>query len=132
VKVDVLDNDGWTPLHWAACNGHLEVAKLLVANGAAVGAQAYSGQTPLHVAAECGHIDVARFLVANGAPVNDKNADGDTPVHCAAWGGNLEVIKFLLGEAGAFYDAKDGLGRTALDIARLINSTGIIEFLSSE
>ena len=31
--VNTKNNEGNTPLHWAALNGHLEVVKLLVENG---------------------------------------------------------------------------------------------------
>jgi len=28
------DNDGWTPLHWAAQDGHVEIVKILLERGA--------------------------------------------------------------------------------------------------
>jgi ankyrin repeat protein len=39
--------DGWTPLHWAAHKGYLEVAKILLARGADVNAKDKDGKTPL-------------------------------------------------------------------------------------
>ncbi|KAJ3115798.1 hypothetical protein HDU96_011076 [Phlyctochytrium bullatum] len=36
--VNLKDRRGWTPLHWAASEGHLEAAKLLIAHGASVSA----------------------------------------------------------------------------------------------
>jgi ankyrin repeat protein len=45
------DRDDMTPLHWAVQEGHKDVTKLLLANGADVNAKAVEVQTPLHVAA---------------------------------------------------------------------------------
>ena len=39
------DTNGTTPLHWAAINGHKDVASLLLANKAAVNAKDNSGNT---------------------------------------------------------------------------------------
>ena len=38
---------GMTPLHWVALKGHIEVAELLIANGADVNAKRDGGITPL-------------------------------------------------------------------------------------
>lgn len=43
-----LDND--TPLHDAAVNGHVKIAKLLVERGADINAKNSKGKTPLDVA----------------------------------------------------------------------------------
>ncbi|MEM1598857.1 MAG: ankyrin repeat domain-containing protein, partial [Pyrobaculum sp.] len=37
-SVNIKDARGWTPLHWAAWAGHVEIAKLLLENGADVDA----------------------------------------------------------------------------------------------
>ena len=71
-NVNARDIDGWTPLHQAAENGHVEMARLLVSElGADVNARDCSGWTPLHLAAENGHVEMARLLVSEfGAEVN--------------------------------------------------------------
>ena len=78
------DNDGTTPLHYAAFNGHKDVAELLLANKADVNAKDNNGATPLHAAAFNGHKDVAELLLANKAEVNAKDNNGETPLHAAA------------------------------------------------
>ncbi|EON99373.1 putative glycerophosphodiester phosphodiesterase gde1 protein [Phaeoacremonium minimum UCRPA7] len=58
----------WTPLHIAAVDGYLSVAKLLVEAGADVDKVDSSGWTAKEHAALRGHMDIARFLASNSAP----------------------------------------------------------------
>jgi hypothetical protein len=64
--VSSKDNDGRTPLHRAAANGHKDVAELLLANKAELNAKDNNGFTPLHRAAANGHKDVAEVLRKHG------------------------------------------------------------------
>ena len=58
---------GTTPLSWAAHNGHTEVAKLLIENGAEVDVRRNDGQTPLSLVVYKGHAEVAKLLRQHGA-----------------------------------------------------------------
>lgn len=54
-NVDARDPDsGWTALHFAARQGKLEAAKVLIENKAFVGVRGPDGRTPLHLAAGWG------------------------------------------------------------------------------
>jgi ankyrin repeat protein len=55
-EVDAKDTDGWTPLHSAAANGHLDVVEFLVERQAEVNAKNKDRATPLHLAALNGHL----------------------------------------------------------------------------
>jgi len=66
------DNNGNTPLHWAAHGGHRSVAEFLMANKAEVNAQNELGLTSLHLAVQEGHKDVVELLLARKADVNAK------------------------------------------------------------
>lgn len=55
--------DGTTPLHLAALQGHPPMIVLLLANGASVNAEDVDGQTPLFVAAAAGHADAVQALL---------------------------------------------------------------------
>ena len=61
---------GWTPLHYAAGEGHKEIAELLIAKGADVNVKVASGAkqglTPLDAANERNHPETAALLRKHG------------------------------------------------------------------
>ena len=65
--VNRAESDGWTPLLFAANNGHLDVVGLLLEAGASVGARAERGVTALKVAREGGFEEVVELLQGHGA-----------------------------------------------------------------
>lgn len=53
--VNTPDNAGYTPLHYAARKGYINICKTLLQNGAQIDAKTKSGlATPLHKAAAAG------------------------------------------------------------------------------
>ena len=86
---------GYTPLLFAARQGHLESARLLVAAGADVNAAAPMGTSTLVVAALSGHGALAAFLLEKGADPNAADA-GYTALHAAVLRGDLELVKVLM------------------------------------
>ncbi|CAG9854893.1 unnamed protein product [Phyllotreta striolata] len=80
--VDEKKDDGYTALHLAALNNHVEVAEQLVLNGKAnMDLQNVNLQTALHLAVERQHTQIVRLLVREGANLNIADKDGDTPLH---------------------------------------------------
>ncbi len=73
-----------TPLHVAAEEGNLKVAKFLLINEADVMAKDKHGSEPLHLAAHRGHPELIELFIKKGALVNNRNDRGDTPLHYAA------------------------------------------------
>ena len=70
---------GFTPLQFAAAEGHKEIAELLIAKSADVNAKGDIGDTPLHNAAFWGHKEIAEILIAEGAD------DSCRSYPCTSW-----------------------------------------------
>lgn len=80
--VDEKKDDGYTALHLAALNNHVEVAELLVHQGRVnMDLQNVNLQTPLHLAVERQHAHIVRLLVREGCNLNIPDKDGDSPLH---------------------------------------------------
>ena len=94
--VDEKKDDGYTALHLAALNNHVEVAELLVRPGRAnMDLQNVNLQTALHLAVERQHTQIVRLLVREGCDLNVTDKDGDTPLHEALRHHTLSQIRQL-------------------------------------
>ena len=111
VDINAKNKDGETALMLASSEGHLEMVKLLVENGA-------DYTNALRLASREGHLEIVKLLIENGANINAKDNDGETALMGASYNGHLEVVKYLI-ENGADVNIKDNYyGITALDFAR--------------
>jgi hypothetical protein len=110
---------GRTPLHWAAYNGHVEITRLLLQNGADVNVRSYGGYTPLHWAAYQGNVDILHLLVENGADLEALNDEGWRVLHHAAYFGHLPFIQELISRYHVDINARVNVCTTALTLARL-------------
>ncbi|CAG9793728.1 unnamed protein product [Diatraea saccharalis] len=82
--VNIRDNAGWMPLHEACIHGHVEIANILINNGANIndrGGSNCDGITPLYDAASNGHFDVVQLLLEKGALPSLKTDFGETPLN---------------------------------------------------
>jgi ankyrin repeat protein len=84
-SVNAYAYDGWTPLHLAAFFGHIDAARLLLAEGADVMSVSRNGMknTPLHAATAGRHGDVGLLLLEHGADPAALDAGGYTPLQIA-------------------------------------------------
>lgn len=94
--VDEKKDDGYTALHLASLNNHVEVAELLVHQGKAnMDIQNVNLQTPLHLAVERQHTQIVRLLVREGCNLNLADKDGDTALHEALRHHTLSQLRQL-------------------------------------
>lgn len=84
---------GLTALLYAARDGRLEIAKMLVAAGANVNQAEANQITPLQMAIENDHVEVAKFLMDSKAEINSADYWGRTPLWLAVEMRNLDVNK---------------------------------------
>jgi uncharacterized protein len=83
---------GWlTPLMFAARDGNVDLARILVGAGAEVNAAAGDGKTALALAIFNGNYEVASFLVERKADVNKADAQRFTPLFWAVDRRNMET-----------------------------------------
>ena len=147
---DVLDK---TALHYAAAWGRIQIAELLIANGADVNTKSVTGRTPLdianknnkskiadllrchggkhgtiHGAALDGDIEAVKEFLAAATNVNVKSVFGQTPLHDAAAEDHKEIAELLIGK-GADVNAKDQDDETPLDWAIHSKLTEIADLL---
>jgi ankyrin repeat protein len=128
--VNAAQGDGMTALHWAARNGDLELAQMLLYAGANVKATTrLGGYTPLLMAADQGHAGVIAALVAAGADVKAANALGTTPLMLAAASGNPQAVTILVENGAEVEAAEKTFGQTPLMFAASHNRVEAIAAL---
>ena len=86
---------GWmeaTPLHYAAKEGHTEVAKILLEKQAAIDPLDENECTPLHHAAQWGHTATVKLLLENKASIDKVGGYMEgRPLHYASKEGNTDT-----------------------------------------
>ena len=122
-----------TPLMLAAVDNRLELAKLLVGNGASVNYQSGgpdlerqdgAGWSALMYAAGAGQVETATYLLDQGAEINMQWASGYSSLHEAAIWGRYETVELLIAR-GANVNVRDyGVGETPLHGASWGGSRG--------
>ena len=72
-------------LHRACCEGHLEIARILLDHGADISAKSKKGYTALHFTSMLGLKELTIFLISRGASLTSvtKEPLGRTPLHVA-------------------------------------------------
>lgn len=73
-----VNKTGWTPLHYAAAGGHLQIMELLLDQYAYIDAESPNGTTPLMMAAGYGNDAAVKLLLDAGADPSLKNQLGLT------------------------------------------------------
>jgi ankyrin repeat protein len=90
VRRQNADGGGLTALVFAAREGDLESARILITGGADVNQVTLYGWTPLLTATQNRHYALATFLLERGADPNIANKGGWTPLYLATDNRNIE------------------------------------------
>ncbi|GAO42024.1 hypothetical protein FPE01S_01_10370 [Flavihumibacter petaseus NBRC 106054] len=114
----------------ATQEGHADIVRMLVDNGADIKQQYLQGYTVLHIAARRGHLDLVQYYLAQGAGVNVAADDGTTPLELAAGKGFIEIVK-VLADGGADVNVQDRKGNFALGEAARYGHLDVVKFLVS-
>ena len=157
-KVD--EHTGRTALFSAVMNGHENVLRKLLANGAQLKT---NGTTALHVAAEYGHEDIMLILLEAASETPDSNnptktivsendsetrvidlllfydTEGDTPLHKAARNGHSAAVESIhnamtmnfIGEKGTLDDGQSRTGLTAIHLAAKGGHLSVLKTLAN-
>lgn len=116
--VNYKNDRGQIALHLASKFGFIDILNYLISHHADVSMKDNAGWSALFLALSFGNFDVVKFLIEHGADINETHPSmGFSPLIYAAWRGNYRIVKFLI-ESGADVLKMDGMGRTAMDIAR--------------
>jgi ankyrin repeat protein len=83
----VFGHENLTLLHCAAQDENVEIARLLISQGAKLDAQLIDGKAPLHLAASGGSCEMIDVLAQNGANLNLQDKYGNTPLILASASG---------------------------------------------
>ena len=90
-----VNQKGWTPLHYAATKGHIEMMRLLMEHHAYLDAESPNGTTPLMMAAHYGTPMATKLLLEEGADPRLKNQLGINALEFSRKANKLESAQYI-------------------------------------
>ncbi|TYJ56724.1 hypothetical protein B9479_002494 [Cryptococcus floricola] len=126
--INVKDEDGRTPLQWAATTSSLSMLQLLLNYNPDLEARDTMGWTALMIASASGHIEIVKELLDAGAKVDSSNEKGQTSLHYAASKGNVPVGRLLI-RNGADINARDRANQHPLHRAAATGNNAFLQLL---
>ena len=127
-KLNAVDANKYTPLHWASMRAHWDIVRYLIENGADLNVVGGDGGTQINWAVHHDNLDIIQLMVEKGARLNIQNRWGMTELHTAVWRGCIQVAEFLL-EKGSDPNIKTNEGWTVMHMAYRSGHDHVIEML---
>ncbi|KAL4914745.1 ankyrin repeat-containing domain protein [Aspergillus aurantiobrunneus] len=134
-SVNIVDNSGHAPLHWAISPDRLKVLEVLLDQkdiDVNISHAHWQHYTPLMVAATNGYVEhVSMLLNAKEIDVNKEctSPAGGTALTLAAQEGRTDAVKLLLAHRDININHKDASGTTALTCAAEAGFYDLVEAL---
>jgi ankyrin repeat protein len=124
INVNQTNSDGYTALHIAILNQHVEIAALILSHCKVDvnGLRKYRGPewTPLYFAVYRGCTEIVRLLLDHpDIEADQKDYLGRNPLHIAASRGRIETVELLLNHSVVYSTSKDKHGSTPICLAFL-------------
>ena len=141
IDINVLDAEGYTPLHRAIYNRDLDTVNILLQNEnidinskldikVSIDGWYLGGATPLILASYIGASDIVTVLLDNNADIKAKDdVDGSMAIHMASANGNNEVVKILLEKDPTTINDVDNRGNTPLHWAAMKDRPETVKLL---
>lgn len=124
--VNTCDDNGFSPLHYAAFRGNIKILRLLLENGANTEKRNSNGLNVMHMAAQGDRVNMLIFFKEKfNMKLNAFDGVLSTPLHWACYMGAENVVDFLVAN-NVDINARDKDGLTPLHLAVL---TGIFCYL---
>ncbi|XP_061764048.1 ankyrin repeat family A protein 2 isoform X1 [Nerophis ophidion] len=114
--INAQDEEGFTPLMWAAAHGQIAVVEFLLQNGADPNLLAKGRESALSLACSKGYTDIVKMLIDCGVDVNEYDWNGGVPLLYAVHGNHVRCVELLL-ESGADPTFESDSGFNPMDMA---------------
>ena len=116
-EVNIVNESGMTPLHFACWGNHLQAAKVLVQHGAHLTIRDSHNFSPIFYACSFGNVALVRWLLGESVePHCSGGSMKDTPLHLACRNGLIDIAELLV-QRGADVCQQNSVGATPLDKA---------------
>ena len=122
------NREDWTPMHYAAENGCLNVILILVSRGAGIDPTDTFERTPLMIAIENNKSAVARSLIELGADIELTDQYGKTPLMYSCKVASKEIVELLI-KCKADIKVVNKVGDSAVTMAQKSGNSDIMMLL---
>lgn len=129
--LNVKNKHGYSPLIYAAWNGHADAVSCLLRSGKVkMDQEGSDGRNACMFAAQAGSTEALKLLIEHDASIVSKaDKRKNTALHSACDNGHLAVVKLLVETDASNIEAVNNKNKTAFDLAAEGGHTDIVAFM---